>query len=100
MKPDEFSCFPGFELIVLGLKPSRSDTEWDSNKSPLMYARQVTFKEMDSRFAVQSTGRTDENPVSFSTSQELNWVLKSHLYVHWECLIIKTQKCHQLSLIS
>ena len=55
--PDEFSCFTGFESPVLGLNPSCSDTEWGSNKSPLLYARQVTSNEMDSRSAVQSAGK-------------------------------------------
>jgi hypothetical protein len=97
--PGEFICFVGFELPVLGLNPSCSDTEWGSNKSPFIYARQVTFNEMDSRSAVQSAGRTDENPKMFSTHQVFKWFLKSHLYAHWECSIIKTQKYHQLSFI-
>jgi hypothetical protein len=60
--PDEFSCFTCFELPVLGLNPFCSDTEWGSNKSHLIYARQVTFNETDSKSAIQNARRTDENP--------------------------------------
>ena len=52
MMPDEFSCLTGFELTALGLNPSCSDTEWGSNKSRLMYGRQITSNEMDSRSVV------------------------------------------------
>jgi len=57
MMPHEFSCFTGFELPVFGLNPACSDTECDSNKSHLIYTRQVTFNETRSRYAMQSAGR-------------------------------------------